>query len=197
MATGIRQRWLSPFSFLCCLILGAPLSALAQQGGIGGRVSDQSGGAGLEAARVILTGTSRIETTDREGHFLFRGVEPGTYQVRVLRVGYKPATQSATLAARGWTNKFGDTNWGDENAWASDWKADRATWADAALEAPLGEYAWRGWHYAWDARPGEHELCCRATDAAGNTQPLEPEWNVGGYANNAVQRVPVTVTAGP
>jgi hypothetical protein len=37
---------------------------------------------------------------------------------------------------------------------------------------------------------------CRATDTAGNVQPLEPPWNVGGYANNAVQRVPVTVTEG-
>ena len=57
----------------------------------------------------------------------------------------------------------------------------------------LGPYAWAGWHHAWEAEPGEYELCCRATDAAGDTQPLQPEWNVGGYANNAVQRVPVTV----
>ena len=42
--------------------------------------------------------------------------------------------------------------------------------------------------------PGEHVLCCRAPDAAGNAQPLEPPWNLGGYANNAVQRVAVTVT---
>ena len=30
-------------------------------------------------------------------------------------------------------------------------------------------------------------------DDAGNVQPLEAAWNVGGYANNSVQRVPVTV----
>ena len=41
--------------------------------------------------------------------------------------------------------------------------------------------------------PGEHELCSRATDGAGNTQPDEAEWNTGGYVNNAVQRVLVTV----
>jgi len=29
--------------------------------------------------------------------------------------------------------------------------------------------------------------------SAGNTQPLEPEWNFGGYGNNAVQRVSVIV----
>ena len=28
---------------------------------------------------------------------------------------------------------------------------------------------------------------------AGNRQPLEARWNVGGYANNAVHRVSVTV----
>jgi predicted extracellular nuclease len=40
---------------------------------------------------------------------------------------------------------------------------------------------------------GVHELSCRATDAAGNTQPLEPPWSVGGYINNAVQQVQVVV----
>ena len=68
------------------------------------------------------------------------------------------------------------------------------TWAPAELDdATLGRWAWRSWRFSWDAQPGEHELCCRARDAAGNEQPLEPPWNLGGYANNAVQRVKVTV----
>ncbi|HEY2354607.1 MAG TPA: sulfite oxidase [Gaiellaceae bacterium] len=66
-----------------------------------------------------------------------------------------------------------------------------ATWRDADLDPPLGQYAWRGFTFAWDATPGEHELSCRATDAAGNTQPLEPEWNYGGFCNNSVQRIRV------
>jgi DMSO/TMAO reductase YedYZ molybdopterin-dependent catalytic subunit len=69
-----------------------------------------------------------------------------------------------------------------------------ATWAEAELGADvLGRWAWRSWSFAWDAEPGEHELCCRARDSSGRAQPLEPPWNLGGYANNAVQRVPVTV----
>ena len=48
--------------------------------------------------------------------------------------------------------------------------------------------------YRWDAEPGEYVLCSRARDEAGNEQPLEPPWNLGGYANNAVQRIPVTVS---
>ena len=69
-----------------------------------------------------------------------------------------------------------------------------ATWAAADL-GPAGEpWAWRGWRYAWQAEPGDHVLCSRARDEAGNEQPLDPPWNLGGYANNAVQRVAVTVT---
>jgi sulfane dehydrogenase subunit SoxC len=68
------------------------------------------------------------------------------------------------------------------------------TWAAAELgDAALGRWAWRGWRFEWDAEPGEHELCCRARDAAGTEQPLEPPWNLGGYVNNAVHRVSVTV----
>jgi DMSO/TMAO reductase YedYZ molybdopterin-dependent catalytic subunit len=74
------------------------------------------------------------------------------------------------------------------------WSADGGrSWAGAELDPAPGRWAWRSWHCEWTAEPGEHELCCRAGDEAGNTQPLEPAWNLGGYANNAVQRVPVTV----
>ena len=69
-----------------------------------------------------------------------------------------------------------------------------ATWADAELDADAPEFAWRGWTFAWEATPGEHELLCRATDAAGNTQPLVAEWNTGGYCNNAPQRARVRVS---
>jgi sulfane dehydrogenase subunit SoxC len=68
-----------------------------------------------------------------------------------------------------------------------------ATFAAAPLDDPLGEAAWRGWRFEWSASPGEHVLCSRATDAAGNTQPLEPAWNLKGYANNAVERILVRV----
>jgi DMSO/TMAO reductase YedYZ molybdopterin-dependent catalytic subunit len=67
------------------------------------------------------------------------------------------------------------------------------TWNEAILGDPVSELAWRGWSYPWDAAAGGHELCCRATDASGRTQPLAPEWNLDGFCNNAVQRVSVVV----
>ena len=70
-----------------------------------------------------------------------------------------------------------------------------SSFAPADLDEPLGEAAWRGWRFDWDAPEGEHMLSSRATDAAGNTQPLEAPWNLKGYANNAVERVVVVVRA--
>ena len=72
------------------------------------------------------------------------------------------------------------------------------TWADAELGAQPGTAAWRPWSWRWPVdSEGTYELCCRAHDAAGNVQPLEAPWNLGGYANNAVQRVVVHVGTDP
>ena len=69
-----------------------------------------------------------------------------------------------------------------------------ASWSAARLgPAPSSPYAWRAWEWDWDAVAGEYEVCCRATDEAGNTQPLEAPWNLGGYANNEPHRVTVRV----
>jgi molybdenum-dependent oxidoreductase-like protein len=67
------------------------------------------------------------------------------------------------------------------------------TWADATVDEPVGEFAWRGWSFDWEASPGDHELSCRATDGAGNRQPSEQPWNYQGMGNNLVQAVAVTV----
>ena len=98
MKAGIRQSIAAATLLVVSLCIAATRTAEAQTA-IGGQVVDSADGNPLEAARVLLTGTSLIETTNREGRFLFRNVAPGTYQVRVLRVGYKPATQSATVAS--------------------------------------------------------------------------------------------------
>ncbi len=66
-------------------------------------------------------------------------------------------------------------------------------WASAALDPPVGDFAWRGWSFEWDACPGEHELSVRAVDAIGDVQPLEQPWNYQGMGNNLVQQVAVTV----
>jgi sulfane dehydrogenase subunit SoxC len=92
-----------------------------------------------------------------------------------------------TIEGRAWSG------WGPIEA--VEFSADGGeSWVAAELGEAPPDGAWRGWSVRWDARPGEHELCCRARDAAGHAQPVDAGWNVGGYANTSVQRVPVSVT---
>ncbi|MEP7177441.1 MAG: carboxypeptidase-like regulatory domain-containing protein, partial [Gemmatimonadales bacterium] len=103
MAPGIRQRMtgaLLPLLVASAALL-APVRVDAQNGTITGRITDQTLGTPLEAARIVLSGTNRIETSDRSGTFTFRGVAPGSYQLRALRLGYRPAVQQVTLAEGG------------------------------------------------------------------------------------------------
>jgi sulfane dehydrogenase subunit SoxC len=73
-----------------------------------------------------------------------------------------------------------------------------ASWSDARLGRQPSRWAWRRWEWDWEPRdPGRYELCCRATDSAGNVQPLAAPWNLGGYANNEVQRVSAVVASAP
>ncbi|MGW1513033.1 sulfite oxidase [Streptomyces sp. NPDC002394] len=70
-----------------------------------------------------------------------------------------------------------------------------AVWTDAEIERdPAHPWAWSAWRALWTATPGLRHLTVRATDAAGNVQPLTGPWNRGGFANNLVQRVEVLCT---
>lgn len=66
-------------------------------------------------------------------------------------------------------------------------------WRAARLDPAPSPQAWQRWEADWEATPGPHVLRCRATDAAGNAQPLEPAWDVTGFGNNAAQAVEVLV----
>ncbi len=68
-----------------------------------------------------------------------------------------------------------------------------ATWDRALVGDPPGPAAWAPWSFEWEAKAGDHVLSARATDATGRSQPDAPRWNVGGYSNNAIQRMPVSV----
>ncbi len=83
--------------------------------------------------------------------------------------------------------------WSGEGAIAKVQLGVDGEWQNAELEAPREPYAWQGWSAVWRASAGEHELSCRATDAAGNIQPFEPVWDLSGFGNNSIHRVRVTV----
>jgi sulfane dehydrogenase subunit SoxC len=103
---------------------------------------------------------------------------------RIVKVG------ACSLAGRAWSGRGAVVS--------VEVSTDGGTTWDEATLAPEGDsrWAWRGWAHEWVPEgAGTYELCCRARDDAGNEQPVEAAWNLGGYSNNAVQRIPVTVAA--
>lgn len=66
-------------------------------------------------------------------------------------------------------------------------------WRPAELFGPNLPGAWARWRFAWEARPGAHEIRVRTTDDAGNVQPEDTPWNDLGYLYDGVVAHPVEV----
>ena len=63
-----------------------------------------------------------------------------------------------------------------------------ATWRESRL-LPRSGYSWYRWEYPWEIPgPGSYVLMSRATNACGETQPMEfpNRWDGLGYGNNMV-----------
>ena len=89
------------------------------------------------------------------------------------------------------------------HAWAGDLEVKEVslsldygvTWKKCNLEAPKNRLAWQHWSLALDfSQKGYFEVWVRATDSKGITQPMViPQWNPGGYLNNACHRIAVKI----
>jgi hypothetical protein len=69
------------------------------------------------------------------------------------------------------------------------------SWKMAKLTSRQTQYGWRLWQYEWKAAEGDYTLMSRATNMAGQTQPLSQEWNPSGYLWNVAQPVAVKISA--
>ena len=67
------------------------------------------------------------------------------------------------------------------------------TWRAAKLAPAVSAYAWREWHYQWDALRGEASLIAIAVTRTGERQPLTAVRNELGYSNTTPQPVRVRV----
>ena len=96
-----------------------------------------------------------------------------------------------TLSGPAWTD-------GQRKVSAVEVSLDRgASWREAALEPPASPYSWSLWTLTLELPEGEVEVWVKATDEAGNTQPLDGRtaWNPDGYEWNAVDKVRLNVCA--
>lgn len=63
------------------------------------------------------------------------------------------------------------------------------SWQSAAIIEEAGPYSWVRWEQTLLLPSGCYELCARATDRRGLTQPWKAFWNQKGYFMNEIHRV--------
>lgn len=106
-----------------------------------------------------------------------------------------PAT-GATFARARKLDVRGHAWAGDRTVAAVDVSIDfGATWQRCELLPAPNRLCWQRWRAALTfPEQGYYEIWARATDSAGQSQPMVvPGWNPGGYLNNATHRIAVMV----
>jgi TonB-linked SusC/RagA family outer membrane protein len=73
----------------------------AQQGTISGAVTDKLNTSGVPGARVVLGKTNRTAVTNTSGRYTMSGVAPGSYELRVIAVGFASQTRTVQVDAGG------------------------------------------------------------------------------------------------
>ncbi|WP_319500317.1 TonB-dependent receptor [uncultured Draconibacterium sp.] len=79
---------------LIFLLFGLPVSILAQNAAVTGKVVDAVSNEPLPFVNVLVSGTSNGTVTDESGHFEFRNLTPGFIRIEASFVGYKRAISS-------------------------------------------------------------------------------------------------------
>ena len=93
------KQWCAASALGVAIMAGAWRTADAQQAVITGRVTDRGANRPVDQVQVAVVGTTLGALTSAEGTYTIRGVPPGTYSVRALRVGYSEQRKSVTVTA--------------------------------------------------------------------------------------------------
>lgn len=65
------------------------------------------------------------------------------------------------------------------------------TWQEAKLDADLGKYSWRRWHFNFTPTQKQNfNLHVKATNSKEQTQPIH-QWNHSGYMRNEIEMLPL------
>ncbi|MNC75331.1 Mo-co oxidoreductase dimerization domain protein [compost metagenome] len=68
------------------------------------------------------------------------------------------------------------------------------TWRETMLGQDLGRFSFREWTLPITfTGKGATQLMVRASNSAGETQPLQADWNPAGYRRHVVETIHVTV----
>ena len=96
--------WRTGFGLAVVATLGVSGTALAQTGRITGTVTSSEGNRPVEAAQVVVVGTQLGAATRADGRYTLT-MQPGTYRLRVVRIGFAPDTATVVVTADGTVNR--------------------------------------------------------------------------------------------
>ncbi|MEM7101787.1 MAG: TonB-dependent receptor [Bacteroidota bacterium] len=88
--------------FLCC----SPLFILAQSGAIAGKVVEADSGFEAIGANVVISGTSTGASTDLDGAYIIKDLEPGTYDIECSYVGFETVKITGVIVKDGETTSL-------------------------------------------------------------------------------------------
>jgi TonB-linked SusC/RagA family outer membrane protein len=83
---------------LSCTFVSA-LLAQSNAGRIAGRVTDRESGQPIDAAQIVVDGTTIGAISNASGNVTIPRIAPGTYQLRVVRLGYQSALLTVKVSA--------------------------------------------------------------------------------------------------
>ncbi len=147
----------------------------------------------------------RISALSRpfEGHFQ---KENYVYEGELDRPGSRPVTLIRTRSLISWPVDGSEHPLGPMKLLGIAWSGHGSishveistnggvSWNAAELGKPLSSQSATPWNFEWNpSSKGSYEIIVRASDDAGNIQPLEPVWNIRGFGNNGVERIRVTL----
>jgi len=157
---------------------------------------------------------SEIEVVDTtfDGFFMAKGyrvpdndcfcVAPGTAAAKTLPISRLPVRSFITSVQHGDVLPLGknvelkgiafDGGAGINKVEVSSDGGQR--WREARLGQDLGRFSFREWTLAITfSSKGATQLMVRASNSAGETQPLQADWNPGGYRRHVVETYHLTV----
>jgi len=157
---------------------------------------------------------SEIEVVDTtfDGFFMAKGyrvpdndcfcVAPGTAAAKTLPISRLPVRSFITSVQHGDVLPLGknvelkgiafDGGTGVNKVEISSDGGQR--WREAKLGQDLGRFSFREWTLAITfSSKGATQLMVRASNSAGETQPLQADWNPGGYRRHVVETYHLTV----
>ena len=65
------------------------------------------------------------------------------------------------------------------------------SWREAALGEELGRFSFREFRFGFTPQAGSYDLRVRAFNRSGESQPMDPLWQPGGYMRNVVESVKI------